>query len=121
MFWESVGVSVQGSGRCLVVGPNEEHWRPRREQVTVRVNIESLAKLDRVAALTGSTRSGLIRMVVEDFADKTDELVELLASARAGHEVRLREWVDGLIGGLSSEADQLVLPVPGRERERRAG
>jgi predicted DNA-binding protein len=86
-----------------------------RTQVSLRVSTEAVAKLDRFAAASGSTRATLMRFLIEDFAVIADDLTSLVQSARRGSEAEaVGDWVQQIVGRLSDDATQLALPTTGR-------
>jgi hypothetical protein len=89
--------------------------KPKTAQITLRVDLRDLAKLDRFVEVAGGTRASLMRALVEEFAKKADALTELVESARKGAEAEaVSDWIHEILDGLSSDVEQMALPVRGR-------
>jgi predicted DNA-binding protein len=86
--------------------------RPKSRQISIRVDLDSLDKLDRFVGVTGGTRGTLIRQLIDEFAGKADALVELLESARKGAERDVViDWVREIMDSLEGDVSQLSMPV----------
>lgn len=63
-------------------------------RVTVRFDRATLDKLDRFAEAMHTTRSGVVRMLVEHFARVSGELVQMVQETSRGSEREaLSEWI----------------------------
>lgn len=84
----------------------------RTKQITVRMNVGTIVRLDKFAAAIGTPRAALIRVLADDFAGKSEALLTVIQSSK-GHAA-LAEWITQMLEDLEHEA-QLALPVKGRE------
>ena len=78
---------------------------------SIRLNRKTVAKLEALAAVVGTTRSSLIRELVENFAGRVDELVGVLSQARKGAEAEsVHAWAMEVVERAEEEA-QLSMPT----------
>lgn len=89
----------------------------RTVQVSFMIDRRSLRKLDNFAEAVGSSRSGLIRELVENFAEKSSELVAVLTEAKKGAELEsVHAWAETVVERAEYDA-QLSMPT-GKGRGR---
>lgn len=89
----------------------------RTIQISFVMSKRSLRKLDAFAEAVGSSRSGLIRELVENFAEKSAELVGVLVDAKKGAEAEtVHAWATEIIERAEEEA-QLSLPTGKTRRD----
>lgn len=83
----------------------------RKPQIGVRLSPDKLAKLEEFAELTGLPLGTVCRQVLEEFAEVSGELGELIRSARRGKEAEaLGEWAQEIVKRSAEQADQLRIP-----------
>lgn len=90
--------------------------RPVKQDVniSIRLSRKTLVKLDALAEVVGSNRSALIRELVENFAQRSDELVGVLTEAKKGAESdAVHAWASEVIERAEEEA-QLTMPTTRR-------
>jgi hypothetical protein len=84
------------------------------KEITLRLKLGQIRALDEFASAFGTTRSGVIRKLVEDFTKTSGDLVKLLQSSKKGEEAEVMSaWVYQMLSDLEEQA-QLTLPAQGR-------
>lgn len=77
-------------------------------QVYVRIRADKLAKIDRLAEVSGMRRGTLLRGVLEDFAEVAEELAEVIAEARRGAAAEaLTGWAEEVVRRSARETQEL--------------